>query len=201
MSLIGMRWIERTRPDPGRPPGCPGAATAVGFVRGGHVLPEQPDPARLWRCQLQDLHQRGRLAAAGFADQAEGFVLGDVEADPVHRVHGAHGAAEDRALGHRVVPDQVRDLQHRFPPAMPGWCGWCGRFVVVVVDPGRQIHSGLGTPGGRDVGDPDAGRFVAVPRHRPQRRFVGPTGVDHHRTTRLRTDTRAADPPATAGAP
>src|SRR6266702_1636845 len=49
---------------------------------------------RLRRWQLKDLHQRPRLAAAGFADQAEGFVLGDVEAAPVHRVHGAHGAAE-----------------------------------------------------------------------------------------------------------
>ncbi len=43
--------------------------------------------ARLRRHEVQDLHDRRRLAAAGLADQPERFAFADVEADAVHRVH------------------------------------------------------------------------------------------------------------------
>ena len=43
--------------------------------------------------RVQDLHDRRRLAAAGFADQPERLALADVEADAVDRAHRADAAA------------------------------------------------------------------------------------------------------------
>ena len=44
--------------------------------------------------EVQDLHDRGGLAAARLADQPQRFALADVEADAVHGVHRADPPAQ-----------------------------------------------------------------------------------------------------------
>ena len=53
---------------------------------------------------------RGRFAAAGFAHQAEGLLLPDLEGDVLHRVDIAHCFPHDAALDGKVGP-QILDVQ------------------------------------------------------------------------------------------
>ena len=63
---------------------------------------------------LHQVHQQprgGRLAAAGFADDPDGFALGDGERDIVDRAHGFAGA--EQIAAHREMFGQAVDLQQR----------------------------------------------------------------------------------------
>src|SRR5260370_25702416 len=73
----------------------------------------EPDLARAGLYQPQDAATGGRLAAAGFSDQAQRLALADLKADPVAGVPLLHFAGEDAAL-HREVLAQVLDRQKRF---------------------------------------------------------------------------------------
>ncbi len=58
--------------------------------------------------QADDGLAEGGFAAAGFADEAEGFAGSDVQRDAVHGAHGA-GLAQHDAAAHREVDAQLRD--------------------------------------------------------------------------------------------
>ena len=63
---------------------------------------------------LHQVHQQprgGRLAAAGFADDADGFALGDGEGNIIDRAHGFAGA--EQIAAHREMLGQAGDLQQR----------------------------------------------------------------------------------------
>ncbi len=113
---------------------------------------EHFDGTRLRRGQVQDLVQRGRLARARFADDAQRAALLQFEADAVDRPHLADLAAEHHALGQRVGLDQVADAQHDgFVDAGVGGPRRCGGHAV---DLGRAatrdvVGAGCRRPGGR----------------------------------------------------
>ena len=63
---------------------------------------------------LHQVHQQprgGRLAAAGFADDADGLALGDRERHVVDRAHGL--ARAEQIAAHRKMLGQAVDLQQR----------------------------------------------------------------------------------------
>ena len=63
---------------------------------------------------LHQVHQQpcgGRLAAAGFADDADGFALGDGEGDIIDRAHGLAGA--EQIAAHRKMLCEASHLQQR----------------------------------------------------------------------------------------
>src|SRR5260221_2388876 len=62
--------------------------------------------------QLEDRFPRGRLAAAGLADEAERLARGDVEADAVDGVDLADGARQ-QSLAHREMLLEAVDLEQR----------------------------------------------------------------------------------------
>ena len=76
------------------------------------VAAEHDDLPCRRRDEVEDLQQRGGLAAAGLADEAERLALADVEVDPVDGVDGADPALEHRALHQREVPSQSVEAQH-----------------------------------------------------------------------------------------
>ena len=72
----------------------------------------EPDLARGRLDQPQDAAAGGRLAAAGFADQAQRLAGGDVEAHAVDGVHAVE-LAREQAAADREVLDQILDAQQR----------------------------------------------------------------------------------------
>jgi hypothetical protein len=63
---------------------------------------------------LHQVHQEargGRLAAAGLADDTDGFALGDGEGNIIDRADGLAGA--EQIAPHREMLGQANDLQQR----------------------------------------------------------------------------------------
>ena len=90
----------------------PRSARRAARVQRRDVGAEHLDRTGLRRSQFEDLVQRGRLARAGFADDAERAALPQLEADAVDRPHLADLAAEHHTLGQRVGLHQVPHPQH-----------------------------------------------------------------------------------------
>ena len=95
-----------------------------------HTL--EPHTARGGTVQLQDGAPGGRLAAARFADQAQGFPLDQVEIQAVHGPDGAHLALDQDPARDGEVHLEIADFQqdlaaavhvggfaHTAPPAGP----------------------------------------------------------------------------------
>ena len=79
------------------------------------ILAIKMDFARGWFDQAQHAAPGGRLAAAGFADQPEGFAALDGEIDAVDSVNAAGLAAEQAAFDRKLlgqVPDPEQRLTH-----------------------------------------------------------------------------------------
>src|SRR5438105_1721360 len=62
--------------------------------------------------QFEDRLARGRLAAAAFADEAQGLALRDVERDTVDRMHLSDGLLQDPFLDREML-DEVAHRQER----------------------------------------------------------------------------------------
>ena len=78
-----------------------GAFLAQGFGReGGDILAVDHDRACGGVVKPQERAAHGGFAAAGFADEAEGFALHDVEADAIDRLHLARAGAGGGGGGH-----------------------------------------------------------------------------------------------------
>ena len=69
------------------------------------------DVAGIARHQMHQQPRRGRLAAAGFADDADGLALGDRERDVIDRAHRL--ARAEQAAADREMLGQADDLQQR----------------------------------------------------------------------------------------
>src|SRR5258708_27778753 len=78
----------------------------------GDIYAVQPDAAAGRLDETQDAARNRRFAAAGFAHEPEGFPDADRKTNSVHGMHGADGAAKN-AASHRIMLDQVRDLEQR----------------------------------------------------------------------------------------
>ncbi len=88
---------------------------SLGGRERGRVAAQHHDGAALGLHQVEDLHDRGGLAAARLADQPEGFTLPNVEADAVHGVYRADTPAHQPSLQQRVVFDEIANVQHGRP--------------------------------------------------------------------------------------
>jgi hypothetical protein len=78
----------------------------------GDIEPVQADAAAGRLDETQDAARHRRFAAAGLADQPEGFSDAERKTDAIHGMHGADLAAED-AASHRIVLFQVGYLEQR----------------------------------------------------------------------------------------
>ncbi len=83
-----------------------------GLAQRRDILAIESDRAAGRLDQSQHGARYRRLAAAGFADQAERLAGAEREADAVDRMHGADLAAK-HAAAHRVVLDQIGHLEKR----------------------------------------------------------------------------------------
>src|SRR5712691_6760405 len=81
---------------------------------GGDVSAVKPDFAGGRLGQPQDAAPGRRFAAAGFADKTERLAGGDLEADPVDRMHLFGHTRQEAALDREVL-DEVGDPQQRGP--------------------------------------------------------------------------------------
>ncbi len=87
--------------------------------RPADVLAVEADLAARRVEQAHDQARRRALATTGLADEPERLAAAHVEADAVHRLHGAGLALEDHAARDREVLDQVADLDERAHDCVP----------------------------------------------------------------------------------
>src|SRR4029077_16319283 len=83
-----------------------------GLTQPSDVLTVEPDRARSRLDQPQDRPRHGRLAAAAFADEPQGFPLVDRKADTVDRIDVSGGTAKQAFL-YRKVLLKPGDIEHR----------------------------------------------------------------------------------------
>ena len=89
--------------------------------------PVEDDAAGIGLDQLHQQPRRRRLAAAGFADDAERLARSHSEGDVVDRLHGRLGPVQ-QAAPEREMLGQVLDCQQRAGfAALPGCAGLSGR--------------------------------------------------------------------------
>ena len=100
----------------------------------GDVAAHEDDSAGLKIGEPQETSRQGRLAAAGFADDAEGFSAMELEGDFVHCVDVAWPPEQPRAR-HREIAAQARGAEKDFPRVLtrsrlapPRYLGEIDRF-------------------------------------------------------------------------
>jgi hypothetical protein len=81
--------------------------------QGDEIVAEEFDAARGRLDQAEQHAADRRLAAAGFADQAERLAQGDIETDIVDRAQQGDRPLEHDAAAHREVLGQAFDAQER----------------------------------------------------------------------------------------
>ena len=99
-------------------------------VQGGHVAAEHFDRTALRDGQFEELVQRGGLARARLADDAQRVAFAEFEADAVHGAHFADLAAEHHALRELERLDQVLDAYYHWRVGVEVHAGHCGGHPV-----------------------------------------------------------------------
>ena len=77
-----------------------------------HVVPQDRDSAAVGRREPHDLEQRGRLAAARFADERERLAFAQIESHAVDGLDRADSPAQQAAAREREVAAQILDAEH-----------------------------------------------------------------------------------------
>ena len=126
--------------------------------------------------EIEDLHDRGRLAAARFADQPERLALADVEADAVDGAHAPDAPPQHRALHQRIALHEAADLEHR-----ARWSRGTAIVGACQADAGagntsRLVRVARARSSSREV----AGRQMAGARGRPSAGAPAPPRADLH---------------------
>ena len=164
---------------------APAQRQQVPAVQAGDVDAVIDDRALGRAFQAQDAAPGGGLAAAAFADQAQRLAAPDGEVDAVHRLHLAHLAAGDDALGDREMHAQAAHLQqraalgtlasaHAAAPARSPMLVGCGNRrrnarpsadrLPAAAAPWRRPRSRTGSAGGTRSRRPAASGRAAAPR-------------------------------------
>ena len=160
-----------TRTGPGRSSAaCAAAGAAAAAISPAMSVPVSRTAPLVGLTMPQDRLRRGRLAAAGLADQGHHLAAGQAEADPVHGVHpllGGAGQPLGHAAPHLVVGGQVGDLQQRgLRPVIPAALAVAGWRRSSALDAPTVVAVAGGPVADRHQAQPGSLAAAAVERSR-----------------------------------